>query len=738
MSSRLRSSSVGARPRKRPLGRSRAESLQPNQLEVRCACQYFQSTSLVPERINPVNTYPITFTLGKQTAPISVAAGRKENHFEKFTRNNKEEDLTGSALSFGTVTTIDYYAEVSSLSRPTSRNEVRIRNTSKPELITSQEVFQPVEPPIDFSERAMSDIAISRSTDKIKPDVLASRLQKFGEKSRSPSRSRVNMDRRLSEQPLGKATSREEMLANRLSKFSDQSRSPSRSRMNMKRQMSDQAITNDPLLSGAARAEILASRLQKFADKSRSPSRTRGFMERQMSDQILTKDPLLSSRDEILVSRLQKFADKSRSPSASRMSGYEPYKPSLKDHPLKQRSFDVSTDRERRNSESSPLDSSLKAVDRSKSELHMRLKKFPSFTERDRSKKDTKKPRGETPIADISRSGLFNLGPQSGKPLIIPQPKEFVPEPIKIPDPVILVPEKPTMKLEPPSKPQERSKTPEKSVLNAIPAITAVAASITSEKAGVKLETPKPALPPRAPTPIPMGPQLAPLRDLKPVFKPTKPERLNKNKTPPKDMPMDIDKEENVAPKSQIKSFFGRFARSRTPQGENKKEEIETPEIKKARMEAQKLNKAQLQSDKDRNLAMESMMMDHYDMPTTRSSYTPTHVNVPEETKITKPIFSSQRSLDKYSTSTLLQRYKPKSASQAPSHHGSQNDLLLQPQKMTKTVSFDYGKPLKMENGKVRSPENFNRVEDPYHRMSPMVFPVKDKPNQTERIKNIR
>lgn len=53
-SSRVRSSSVGARPRPRLHRPSRAESAAAVALDVRCACQFFQSQSLLPERVNPV------------------------------------------------------------------------------------------------------------------------------------------------------------------------------------------------------------------------------------------------------------------------------------------------------------------------------------------------------------------------------------------------------------------------------------------------------------------------------------------------------------------------------------------------------------------------------------------------------------------------------------------------------------------------------------------------------------
>ncbi|XP_031640008.1 uncharacterized protein LOC116351986 isoform X3 [Contarinia nasturtii] len=54
MSARLRSSSVGSRPRPRLQRPSRSESAQAVALDVRCACQFYETKSLLPERVNPV------------------------------------------------------------------------------------------------------------------------------------------------------------------------------------------------------------------------------------------------------------------------------------------------------------------------------------------------------------------------------------------------------------------------------------------------------------------------------------------------------------------------------------------------------------------------------------------------------------------------------------------------------------------------------------------------------------
>lgn len=104
MSSRHRSSSLGAVPHKKPLSRSRAESSQPAPLEVRCACQFYQSDSLIPERINPIGSRP----------PSRTGEVEKRIHCSKHSvleKTVEEEELSGSVLSFGKVSVPDYYAE---------------------------------------------------------------------------------------------------------------------------------------------------------------------------------------------------------------------------------------------------------------------------------------------------------------------------------------------------------------------------------------------------------------------------------------------------------------------------------------------------------------------------------------------------------------------------------------------------------------------------------------------------
>lgn len=93
--------------------------------------------------------------------------------------------------------------------------------------------------------------------------------------------------------------------------------------------------------------------------------------------------------------------------------------------------------------------------------------------------------------------------------------------------------------------------------------------------------------------------------------------------------------------------------------------------------------------------------------------------------------FSSQKSLDRYSSSTLLAKYRPKSQSHAPSLQGSSNDIRSMLPRMTKTVSFDYGKPNASDSN---SQVNANPNYDQYHRMSPMVFPIRERLQKIERM----
>lgn len=87
---RVRSSSVGAYPRPKPILVSRAESAAPvAAAEVRCGCQFYQSDSLLPDRINPIGSsrpdssvdYYVE-TISRPISPLSITSHHSVNRVE--------------------------------------------------------------------------------------------------------------------------------------------------------------------------------------------------------------------------------------------------------------------------------------------------------------------------------------------------------------------------------------------------------------------------------------------------------------------------------------------------------------------------------------------------------------------------------------------------------------------------------------------------------------------------------
>lgn len=108
-SARHRSSSLGAVPHKKQLARSRAQSSAATPLEVRCACQFFQCESLIPERVNPIGT------VGSATSTRPQSRAGEHQRSTNCSSQNiiEEEELGGSLLSFGRTSVPDYYGETS-------------------------------------------------------------------------------------------------------------------------------------------------------------------------------------------------------------------------------------------------------------------------------------------------------------------------------------------------------------------------------------------------------------------------------------------------------------------------------------------------------------------------------------------------------------------------------------------------------------------------------------------------
>jgi hypothetical protein len=177
-----RSLSVGAVPHVKPLLRSRAESASGGVLEVRCACQYFQSDSLLPERINPVGgSRPISPDCLSRAA-INISHDAK---LDKLLQ--QADDIDEPRLSIlGIVTTTDYYADTANLSCPTSNAEL----TPLESGIDSYEYSQAGNMPGATSVKTQ-EFSSQRSLDKLKNSTL---LQRYNKRTSSQDLQGSNVD----------------------------------------------------------------------------------------------------------------------------------------------------------------------------------------------------------------------------------------------------------------------------------------------------------------------------------------------------------------------------------------------------------------------------------------------------------------------------------------------------------------------------------------------------------------
>ena len=156
MSSRFRSSSLGAVPHKKPLSRSRAESSHASPLEVRCACQFFQSDSLIPERVNPIGSRPAS-RAGELEKPIYCS-----NHNIIVESTLEEENLSGSVLSFGKVSVPDYYAETNNACKVEPTNAYSYNKENNP--------LSQINQPLTFDNRSIPSIEIESFRQEISRD----------------------------------------------------------------------------------------------------------------------------------------------------------------------------------------------------------------------------------------------------------------------------------------------------------------------------------------------------------------------------------------------------------------------------------------------------------------------------------------------------------------------------------------------------------------------------------------
>lgn len=85
MSARMRSSSVGSHPKPRLHRTSRAESAQAVALDVRCACQFYETKLLLPERVNPVG-----YNTAEDFGPCVHIQARLNDPIEPVAQNELE------------------------------------------------------------------------------------------------------------------------------------------------------------------------------------------------------------------------------------------------------------------------------------------------------------------------------------------------------------------------------------------------------------------------------------------------------------------------------------------------------------------------------------------------------------------------------------------------------------------------------------------------------------------------
>lgn len=286
----MRSASVGAAPRPKKHFTSRAESAAAAALDVRCACQFFQSDSLLPERINPVGSRPSS-SLGYNSRPNS--RNQEIGHiFEPYNVGDQQEP---NKFSFGIVNTTDYYAE--SLSRPNSPpglsktddpNSTAVQDTT----LTSSSQYDVDQQQELTGQKDMSRGRSSRQNSFENMHAKADSHQHLGSgfiKQRDPSTSSLVRRRMSSQQNVGQSQSFDEtqnqqqnLLATKPRTSMDnviKQRDPSQSSL-LRRRLSNQ---QQMMSQESMEVERILSKQDTFI-KQRDPS-TSSLLRKRMSSQ---------------------------------------------------------------------------------------------------------------------------------------------------------------------------------------------------------------------------------------------------------------------------------------------------------------------------------------------------------------------------------------------------------------------------------------------------------------------
>lgn len=195
MPNRLRSSSVGSRPRPRLHRPSRSESAAALALDVRCACQYYETNSLLPERVNPVG-----YNAAQEFEPCIHIHARMIEQQQQQQRKQQQEEEQQSFLPI--ITPAQHQQSNTSVTQPHSK------------VYDIPPEFAPENVYIDNSRRVMANndngAAIdenARSASCANMDTRSATPQFM--KQRDPSTSSLLSRKRMSEERHGSIGSRD-------------------------------------------------------------------------------------------------------------------------------------------------------------------------------------------------------------------------------------------------------------------------------------------------------------------------------------------------------------------------------------------------------------------------------------------------------------------------------------------------------------------------------------------------
>lgn len=666
-SRRTRSSSVGAAPRFNPLARSRAESAAASYLEVRCACQFFQSDSLLPERINPVSS-PVS---SRPTSPQGNYAGSilpSAAKLDELLRTDEEpQDLNDSIISFGIVTTTDYYSE--QVSRPNSRADTLTTNESLSNINTAAVGM----PSITLSK---PEFCSQRSLDRNKQSTLLQRYQHRGPSQDPPvSRSVIGSAAHI-EDNLEGASSSQQIVNNN-------SYVPPR-KHEFSSQLSLDRVKQSTLL-------------QRYKPSSFDQDRSAAGSAVNIAESYNKREPSVNVAEPI-----------QRPPSVNITESFRREPSPIVVEPVKRESPVKKTESfqpaptlniaESFNREPSPNIAKVLPIEPSVNMEDTRREPSPNF---EMYRKD--------PYSDI-------IAAKREASVIKETAKR---EPFLAGDRTVK--RTPSLNFEQAIK-RERSVEP----IMSPPAKKEVSSSQLSLdriKQSALLQRYKPHSFDEAKTTPALA--ISAMKQRPYSFDQQQLDHVSSALVDEEDMPSQIDmKNEPYECRSRFREPNAHTSSSQVSLDRMKKSTLLQQKYRSSSQDHSSVSPAVNYRNNFRTIDMEE------------SKLTGKEATPKEYTPIAKPEFISQLSLDRMKQSTLLQRYKPKSESQenfSPPHKDHSSMHMQQDDHVSKTVSFEHDK------SRERSPYVGTATISPDdHRMSPIIFQVKDRMAKVERMSYIR